>query len=171
MICCYCKIPQSAVWSVQIADPLCCFADVDSCSGFGAQWCILLWLCAALQCVLCDLQPPHQPCWCGSTPHVPASLLHHMCCHHCNSSVTQVHSHTLKHTTVNTQTHTPKNHMHLKVCGFPFDIHFYIKILVPVPLNQYMLYWFKTGLRVIVTNIVTDHCVEFKGFYSQSVKG
>lgn len=90
------------------------FADVDSRAGVGAQWRFLLWLCAALRCVLCDLQPPHQPRGGGNTGDVPASFLHHMCSHYCDGSVTQVHTHThtLKYTTVNghtTRMHTKKH--------------------------------------------------------------
>lgn len=72
-----------------VSNLLCCFADVDSCAGVGSQWWFLFWLCAALQFVLCDLQPPHQPFGGRNTPDVPASLLYHLCSNYCDGSVTQ----------------------------------------------------------------------------------
>lgn len=80
---------------------LCCFADMDSCCSAGAQWRFLLWFCAPLQCSVCDLQSPNQPCGGGNTPDVTASLLHNMCSHYCDSSVTQVHTPTPKYNTEN----------------------------------------------------------------------
>lgn len=70
--------------------PLCCLADVDPCAGVVVQRWFLLWLRAVLQFDLCDLQPPQQPSGGGHTPDVPASLLHCVCSHYGDGSVTQV---------------------------------------------------------------------------------
>lgn len=84
---------QSRTDRKTVSEPVCCVADVDSCAGVAAQRSFLLWLCAALQFVLRDLQPPHQPSGGGNTPDVPAALLLRMRYHYCDGSVTQVHTH------------------------------------------------------------------------------
>lgn len=88
------------------SDPVCCFADVDSCAGVGVQCRLLLWLRAALQFVLRDLQPSHQPSGGGDSPDVPASLLHHMHSHYCDGPVTKVHTHTHPHILHHVFSHT-----------------------------------------------------------------
>lgn len=88
----------------RISNPLYCFADMDSCASVGSQWWFLLWLCAALQFALRDMQSPHQPFGGGNTSDVPASLLYHVCSYYCDGSVTQVHTPTLKYTMLNAHT-------------------------------------------------------------------
>lgn len=69
-----------------------CFADMDSCAGIAAQFCVILWICAALQSVLRDLQSPNQPSGGGNPADVSAHILHHLHPHHGHCTHPQVHT-------------------------------------------------------------------------------
>lgn len=69
-----------------------CFADMDSCAGVAAQFSVVLWICAALQSVLRDLQSPNQPSGGGNPADVSALVLHHLHPHHGHCTHPQVHT-------------------------------------------------------------------------------
>lgn len=102
---------------VVASHPLCCLADVDSHAGVGGQCRLLLWLRAARQFVLRDLQPPPQPSGGGNSPDVPASLLHHMRSHYSDGPVTKVHAHThIIHHVHSHATHNSTLNSHFPAC-------------------------------------------------------
>lgn len=67
-----------------------CVADLDSRPGAAAERRLLLRLRGALQFVLRDLQPPHQPAGGRDSADVPASLLPDQRRRHRGGSVTEV---------------------------------------------------------------------------------